>query len=267
MLPVFFLIPMLIILVIGFSTELLNLKPEGGRIVYAHHFPVSLIELIFIPLSLIVASVFFFGIKRMLSDMKSNYVQRGLSNGVPIKPYYFMKTLITTLPEIITHEKFSLCTQNQSRKINHILAFFSFFNLALVAGAFVFALYVLNSHGPYAQLNPIKIFADLSGIALILGSSLMIMDRLKDSSGSYLFFDWHLLGLTLILGFTGMLSEFVRLANWPGMAITIYFIHLIAAFNLIAFLPYTKLAHFVYRTVAISYRNYEIGKGFFLKNK
>jgi quinone-modifying oxidoreductase subunit QmoC len=212
------------------------------------------------PLSVLVALVFLFGIIKMLSDMKADYFRRGLSNGAAIRPIDFIKTLVTTLPEIIDHRSFASCDQNQSRKRNHMLVSISFVNLALVAGAFVFALYILNSHGPYSQLNPVKIFANLSGIALILGSCLMIRDRLKDSSGSSSYFDWHLPGLVLILGVTGMLSQFVRLADWPGMAVTIYFIHLIAAFNLIAFLPYTKIAHFVYRTIALAYRNYAMSQ-------
>lgn len=260
MIPGLIFLPALIILAVGFLTGLLNLKHEGEQIVYAHFFPVSLIEMIFIPLSVLVALVFFFGIKRMLADMKSNYVLRGLSDGDSIDAFGFIKALVTTLPEIIKHQKFSSCTQNLSRKTNHILVSFSFFNLAIVAGAFVFAIYVLDSHGPYSLLNPVKIFANISGVTLITGSFLMIKERLKDSPGSMLYFDWQLPGLVFLLAVTGMFSELVRLANWPKIAMTIYFIHLIAAFNLIACLPYTKIAHFVYRTVAVAYSNYETRK-------
>ena len=133
---------------------------------------------------------------------------------------------------------------------------FSFVSLAFVAGAFVFALYILNSHGPYSQINPVKILANISGIALIWGSLLLILERRTKSKQTSNYFDWYLLGLTLSLGVTGMLTQTLRLADIPWAAYSMYFIHLIFAFNLMAFLPYTKLAHFVYRTVAVTYHHY-----------
>ncbi|MGD8548251.1 MAG: heterodisulfide reductase, partial [Desulfobacterales bacterium] len=35
-----------------------------------------------------------------------------------------------------------------------------------------------------------------------------------------------------------------------------YFIHLVFVFDLFAFLPFSKLAHIVYRTVAMAYNEY-----------
>jgi quinone-modifying oxidoreductase subunit QmoC len=121
-------------------------------------------------------------------------------------------------------------------------------------------LYVLGSHGPYSQLNPVKIFANLSGIALILGSLLLIKNRLKSTDAHNSYFDWYILALALGLGVTGMLTQFIRLADWPMAAVSMYFIHLVLTFNLIACLPYTKMAHLVYRTVALAYVAYVDGR-------
>ena len=253
LLPLLFILPALVILGIGFATGLLNLHHPGGPIVHAHFFPVALIEMIFIPLTFLVGLVFLAGVRSLLADMQADYRRRGLDGGGPIKPAAFLNTLLATLPAIVTHAKFGDCTQNGRRKISHMLVSFSFVNLALVAGAFVFALYVLNSHGPYPQLNPVKIFANLSGVALIAGSLLLIKDRLMDADSRTVYFDGYLLALALGLGVTGMLTQFIRLADWPTAAVTMYFVHLVLAFNLIACLPYTKMAHLVYRTVALAY--------------
>jgi quinone-modifying oxidoreductase subunit QmoC len=107
--------------------------------------------------------------------------------------------------------------------------------------------------------NPVKILANVSGIALIVGACLMINNRLKDKGenigkGSY--YDWSLLILVLALGVTGMLSQFTRLANLPLIAYPMYFTHLVFVFCLFAYLPYSKLAHLVYRTVAMAYSRY-----------
>lgn len=254
--PFLLVLPALVILAVGYMTGLLSVRHNGDAIVYAHYFPVTLIEIIFIPLSILIGVVFFLGIRRMLADMQANYSRRGLSDSNSIEPVAFLRVLIANLPAIIKHEKFATCTQTRSRKRSHMLVSFSFFNLASVAGAFVLALYLFNSHGPYSQLNPIKIFANLSGIALIYGSILLILDRLKQSTDQNTYFDWYLLVLALLLGVTGMLTQFVRLLGWPSVSLGVYFLHLILALNLIAFLPYTKMAHFVYRTVAITYCAY-----------
>jgi quinone-modifying oxidoreductase, subunit QmoC len=62
--------------------------------------------------------------------------------------------------------------------------------------------------------------------------------------------------LVLALGLTGMLTEITRLANWAGISYGIYFIHLMFVFSLFAYLPFSKLAHLVYRTTAMAYLEY-----------
>lgn len=96
----------------------------------------------------------------------------------------------------------------------------------------------------------------LSGMALIIGALMLSGERWRNAAGKGAYFDWYLLALALLLGVSGMLTQLVRLADWPTAAMVIYFVHLILAFNLIASLPYSKLAHFVYRTVAVTYSAY-----------
>jgi quinone-modifying oxidoreductase subunit QmoC len=47
-----------------------------------------------------------------------------------------------------------------------------------------------------------------------------------------------------------------RLAGWAGITYGIYFIHLLLIFSLFAYTPFSKLAHLVYRTVAMTYAEY-----------
>ena len=116
-----------------------------------------------------------------------------------------------------------------------------------------------SRNGPYAQVNPIKILANVSAVGLIVGAIWMISNRLKDKGdnigkGSY--FDWYLLLLVLGLGVTGWLSQLTRLAHWPNIAYPMYFVHLVLVFCLFAYLPFSKLAHMVYRTLAMAYSRY-----------
>jgi len=81
----------------------------------------------------------------------------------------------------------------------------------------------------------------------------------EDQTSAYK--DWALVWLALALGLTGMLTEITRLADWAFISYAMYFIHLIFVFSLFAYLPFTKLAHLVYRTVALAYAEYS-GRGF-----
>jgi len=81
----------------------------------------------------------------------------------------------------------------------------------------------------------------------------MIKNRMSKTDQVSSYKDWYLLGLVLGLGVTGMLTEMTRLANMAFLSYLLYFIHLMFVFNLFAFLPFSKLAHLVYRTTALAY--------------
>jgi quinone-modifying oxidoreductase, subunit QmoC len=80
------------------------------------------------------------------------------------------------------------------------------------------------------------------------------MDKSKDQVTT--FKDWYLIGLVLGLGVTGMLTELARLADAAFLTYLLYYIHLMFVFVLFMFLPFSKLAHLVYRTVAMAYNEY-----------
>jgi quinone-modifying oxidoreductase subunit QmoC len=105
-------------------------------------------------------------------------------------------------------------------------------------------------------LNPIKWLANLSGIAIIVGTVLLIKSRKAKEDQISGYWDWSLVWLAFGLGVTGMATQFARLADWAFICYFIYYIHLILVFALIAYLPFSKLSHLVYRTVAMAYNEY-----------
>ncbi|HSO18861.1 MAG TPA: heterodisulfide reductase, partial [Desulfosarcina sp.] len=66
----------------------------------------------------------------------------------------------------------------------------------------------------------------------------------------------YLVGLVLALGITGMLTQMLRLGGLYDLSAFIYFLHLIFIWALFAYTPFSKLAHIVYRTVAMAYNEY-----------
>jgi quinone-modifying oxidoreductase subunit QmoC len=142
-----------------------------------------------------------------------------------------------------------------------MMVFLSFIGLFIVTSIFFFAIYLFQSPGPYSQLNPVKWLANISGICLIVGSILLIKERMKKEDQISAYKDWALLGLALALGVTGMSTEITRLLGIGFLSYLFYFIHLMFVFCLFAYLPFSKLAHLVYRTLAITYAEYS-GRGF-----
>jgi quinone-modifying oxidoreductase subunit QmoC len=182
-----------------------------------------------------------------------------------------MSSWVRTIKSILAHDRFSKCSSQASRRTTHLGAFYGFLALFLVSAWAVVALYMINplipGHErdlvyPFAIWNPWKILANLGGVALVVGSVLAIRERRsgeKDAPTSSSF-DWLFLSLLLIVGATGLLTEILRYVVEPskveGMkyaTYAVYFVHLVAVFDLLVYLPYSKLAHVVYRTVALVY--------------
>ncbi len=257
-LPVLMGIPVVIFIVLGLITGLLDFTPPLGEHGIAHHlfFSTWLVDMIFVPLAGWVVVVFAIGLKKFIKDIHDNAVLEGKTKKKNLEFSGFMKALWKILPAILKHDKFSECSDNSDRATPHLMVLWSFIGLFIVTNVFFIVLYVFHQHGPYSQLNPVKWLANISGVALIIGASLLIKNRLSKTDQVSGYKDWYLLGLVLGIGVTGVLTEATRLAGLAGVTYFMYFIHLVFVFNLFAFLPFSKLAHLVYRTVSMAYNEY-----------
>jgi len=255
-LPILLLIPTAIFIVLGLITGLLDFTPGGEEIAQAKFFSTWLVDLIFIPLAVWVVAIFALGLKNFINDIHENALLEGKTDKKELEFGGLIMALIRVIPTILKHDKFSECTENKDRFLAHFLVFYSFIGLFIVTNIFFIALYGMQIHGPYSQWNPVKWLANISGVALIIGGVLMIWNRLSKTDQTTAYADWYLLGLVLGLGLTGMLTEITRMAGLAGITYWTYFIHLVFVFNLFAFLPFSKLAHLVYRTVAMAYNEY-----------
>jgi quinone-modifying oxidoreductase subunit QmoC len=255
-LPILLLIPVVIFLVLGYITGLMNFSPGGEEIVHANFFSSWLVDMIFVPLTVWVIAIFAMGINRLVKDIHESAVREGKTNKDRVELAGFLHALVRILPTILKHSQFTECGENKERATAHLMVFYSFIGLFIVTNIFFVVLYVFQIHGPYSQLNPVKWLANVSGIALVIGSIMMIKNRLDKTDQSTSYKDWYLLGLVLGLGLTGMLTEMTRLAGAANLSYFLYFTHLVFVFNLFAFLPFSKLAHLVYRTVAMAYAEY-----------
>ncbi len=261
MLPMLLAIPVVLFLVLGVISNIVGLDwlsfaPKGDELWQHDYINNLLVDIIMVPTLFGAIGVFALGLKRFVADMHANALLEGKTTKEKIDPVGFVQAFIKIIPTIFKHQKFSECGENQERATSHMMVLFGFIGLFVVTNCFFIAEWVLHIEGPYAQINPVKWLGNLGGIALIIGAGLMIGKRMSKTDQVSSYKDWYLLGLVMALGVTGLLTELLRLGHLYGVSALVYWLHLIAVWALFAYTPFSKLAHLVYRTVAMAYQEY-----------
>lgn len=250
----------LAILARGRIEEALNLAPPSAdRVVFSYssflpHWLLNSFFLFFGALALLAAIVGVIRFWRVLkkSGAEQGFVPSGKSMGA---------SFWTALKKIVTHENFTACTTDSSRLVPHFCVFFGFAALLMVTfwvitnslnpliqGTFVY---------PFGFLNPLKLMANIGGLAVLVGCGLMIFDRLYgENASSSTYSDWVFVWLIVAVVATGFATELLHYARLEPHRHVIYFVHLVFAFSLIVYLPYSKFAHMIYRTAALTFVEY-----------
>ncbi len=261
MLPILMAIPVILFLVLGVISNIVGLDwlsfaPAGDELWQHDYINNLLVDTIMVPTFFAAVVVFALGLKRFIADMHANARLEGKTDKQTIDPVGYVQALIKVIPTIFKHSKFSECTENTERATSHMMVLFGFIGLFIVTNCFFIAEWILHIEGPYSQINPVKWVGNLAGIALIIGGGLMIAKRMSKADQVSSYKDWYLLGLVMTLGVTGLLTELLRLGHLYGAMALFYWLHLIAIWSLFAYTPFSKLAHLVYRTVAMAYQEY-----------
>nr|WP_321402292.1 quinone-interacting membrane-bound oxidoreductase complex subunit QmoC [uncultured Desulfobacter sp.] len=230
----------------------------GAEHVIAHSNFVStwFVDMTFVPTAIFATAVFFLALKRFIVDIHENAVLEGKTDKTSLDYKALLMSIKNVIPTVLKHDKFNQCGSNKDRATPHMMVLFAFIGLFVVTAVCGIMLYVGGYAGPYPQLNPIKWLANIAGVSLVIGSGIMIKNRLTNKKQLTAYKDWFILGVVFTLGLTGMLTEMARLADIAWLAYFFYWIHLVAIFELFAFLPFSKMAHIVYRTVAMGYADY-----------
>lgn len=176
----------------------------------------------------------------------------------------------TIVAEILTHAKWKQCGEekesDQEKFKGHLLLFYAFIALAVVTGIVASGHWVGKvidwvapiGHTPMHLYNPVKLLANLGALSGLVGLTFLTRRRMNLDAGKSTssFYDWYLLGVIWAVFLTGVFSELLRLAGVANLAYPVYFLHLVAVWMLFAYLPWSKLGHLVYRTVALVYARY-----------
>jgi len=228
-----------------------------GKIVYSYsrmlpHWLLNSFFVLFLALA-VVAMVG--GVVRFWRSMQAADAARG--GRTPVRSV--AQSIWPALRRVFLHEDFGTCEKGHSRFLSHLLVvsgflaltFVGFWVLAarsnpLVAGDFAY---------PFGFWSPWKMLANVGGIAVLAGLLLMTVARWRtpERAGNASYSDWFListLSLVILSGFAAEVLHYIRLE--PPRHAT-YFFHLVFVFVLLVYLPYSRLAHAVYRTVALVY--------------
>jgi nitrate reductase gamma subunit/ferredoxin len=102
---------------------------------------------------------------------------------------------------------------------------------------------------------PVRLLGTLAGAALIYGTTVMIVRRLRKSDRSSLHSttsDWTFLSMLWIAGVTGFLLECgLYLPSAPSWGYPMFLVHVGVAMALVLLVPFGKFAHVFYRPVAL----------------
>jgi quinone-modifying oxidoreductase subunit QmoC len=262
MLPVLLLIPALILLACIFMFAPRTADGEflfmtGGVIDFNVFLPHSSVDALFVTGNILIFIFAAVGFLRFWKMMRK---------GAEPKQISFLRALAGTLKDILSHAHFFECDANQQRAQGHILLLIGFIGAMITTGMvfiFIFIPHYLGLLGleqfhsvfalPLNLPHPVKFLGAISGLLLVLGGSLLIFRRWvnKDQVGASGYTDNLFLYMLFLVGLTGMLSWLMRVAGSPMLAYSSYFIHLLVVWFLLWYMPYSKFAHMIYRTLAL----------------
>ena len=102
---------------------------------------------------------------------------------------------------------------------------------------------------------PVRLLGTVAGLALVYGVTVLIIDRYRKANRSVSHStvgDWLLLALLWVTGVTGFALELaLYLPTAPAWGYWVFLVHVAVALELVLLAPFMKLAHAVYRPVAL----------------
>jgi ferredoxin len=114
---------------------------------------------------------------------------------------------------------------------------------------------VKETGAPVPIWYPVRLLGTVAGLMLVYGASVLILDRFRAANRSArrsTTADWMLLGLLWVTGVTGFVLELaLYLPSPPAWGYWVFLLHVAVAMELILLAPFMKLAHAVYRPVAL----------------
>jgi quinone-modifying oxidoreductase subunit QmoC len=213
---------------------------------YGEVVPVWMIYSVFLPAAAFAVLAAAVGARRCWSAWGAGAVRNGSLIG----------GLAGVAADILWHRRFGSCGAARPRRLGHLLLMWGFLG-ALATTTFLGILMDgFHVKTPLPQGHPVKLLGNASAVLLAVGVVWLLANRLGDqvAAGRARAFDWFLLGLVVLVVLSGIGSELARLALPVPLALAVYVLHLGAVLSLFLTFPFSKLAHALYRTLAMAHQ-------------
>lgn len=224
----------------------------SGTIVFSKMISVPAIDAVFIPALTFAGVMALLSVWSFLRAMIKQYPRTARGESLPA-------AMLGAVVDVFSHRKMMECGTNKSRAGAHMLVMYGFIGLFITTTA-VGILYYMDQFGmdvqvtPYDFFHPVKVLGNVSGTLTFLGCTAMVGRRMASGkTGKATVFDWTFLWALFATVITGFGSQVFRVFDLAVPAYGIYYVHLVLVFFLLAYLPYTKMGHMVFRAVAMVY--------------
>lgn len=219
--------------------------------------PHSTVDALFVVGNIIIFIFAATGFRRFWKHLQSGPEKADLS---------FIGALAVVVKEIVSHSRFFECEANKSRSWAHLMLLGGFVGAMVTTGLvflFVFIPHYLELLGleslhaffllPVELPHPVKILGAVSGLLMCVGGAIIIFRRWtdKDTVGASGYTDNLFVWVIFFTSLTGLMSWLIRVAGIANLAYASYFVHIIFVFFLLWYMPYSKFAHMIYRTLAL----------------
>ena len=176
----------------------------------------------------------------------------------------FVKSaILPVVLRVLKQEKFADCEANHIRYYGHLGIFYGFMlcfiTTSIVAGCIwleiLFPQWEEFLLPPWSLVSVVKLLGNVGGVAIVAGCIIVLYNRYanKEQAGAFTYQDALFTWVVLLVAITGLVTQFVRMVDIAFVAYLVYGLHLVLIFFLLAYLPYSKFIHMVYRFVALVY--------------
>lgn len=202
-------------------------------------------------LFLFMIIMFVNGVSRLLKGMSESEINFRTANSEGS----WSKSLPSLLGELLAHSRFDKCGVNRISRYTHLAIFYGCLFLLLATALSAIFNHFLGIYSPHPLTSPVKIAGNLGALLVMIGMFIVIYRRLSrsESLGKTAYADWFLVWILFFTALSGIATEVIRISALAAATYWIYLVHLWLMFTFFLYLPFSKGAHMIYRSVAIIY--------------
>jgi quinone-modifying oxidoreductase subunit QmoC len=256
-LPLLFGFPIILLLLVLWGSDL-----PDGPILFREFLPYIYIDAAAAIFTVLVLTAIIVGVRRFWANLKEGSV--GVQGGSASTAKSVTSSIVPVLIRVLKQEKFSDCEANNIRYYGHLGILYGFIlcfiTTSIVAG-FIWGAELFFHQWeefllpPWSLFSVIKLLGNAGGLAIIAGCVIVLYNRYanKDKAGQFTYQDALFTWVVLLVAITGMVTQFGRMVDIALVAYLVYSIHLVLVFFLLAYLPYSKFMHMIFRFTALVY--------------